>query len=99
MGSAKSHQLIRKAKSMVILTVGIDLAKNVFRVHGVNRAGKPELVKSAVARDKLLELIATPREQACRSSSKCRVPDEWLLGSRRAIAVGASGRRAWAAVP
>ena len=43
---------------MTILTVGIDLAKNVFAVHGVNQAGKPELVKPAVARDKLLELIA-----------------------------------------
>jgi transposase len=43
---------------MTILTVGIDLAKNVFAVHGVNQAGKPELVKPAMARDKLLELIA-----------------------------------------
>ncbi len=44
---------------MTILTVGIDLAKNVFAVHGVNQAGRPELVKPAVARDKLLELIAS----------------------------------------
>ena len=29
---------------MAILTVGIDLAKNVFAVHGVNDAGKPELL-------------------------------------------------------
>lgn len=43
---------------MTILTVGIDLAKNVFAVHGVNPYGKPELVKPAVARDKLLALIA-----------------------------------------
>lgn len=43
---------------MAILTVGIDLAKNVFAVHGVNEAGKPELVHPAVARDKLHELIA-----------------------------------------
>ena len=27
---------------MTILTVGIDLAKNVFAVHGVNEAGKAE---------------------------------------------------------
>ena len=40
MGSAISHQLIRKGKSMTILTVGIDLAKNVFAVHGVNEAGR-----------------------------------------------------------
>lgn len=44
---------------MMILTVGIDLAKNLFAVHGVNPSGKPELVKPAVARDKLLALIAT----------------------------------------
>lgn len=43
---------------MAILTVGIDLAKNVFAVHGINEAGKPELVRPAVAREKLHELIA-----------------------------------------
>jgi len=44
---------------MTILTVGIDLAKSVFAVHGVNEAGKAELVRPAVPRDKLTELIAT----------------------------------------
>jgi hypothetical protein len=39
MGSAISHQRIRKEKSMTILTVGIDLAKNVFAVHGIDAAG------------------------------------------------------------
>ena len=43
MGSANSHQLTRKGKPMAILYVGIDLAKNVFAVHGVNESGKPEL--------------------------------------------------------
>jgi hypothetical protein len=43
---------------MAILTVGIDLAKNVFALHGVNEAGKAELVRPAVPRDKLHELIA-----------------------------------------
>ena len=43
---------------MTIVTVGIDLAKNVFAVHGVNKAGKPELVRPDVKRAKLLELIA-----------------------------------------
>ena len=46
---------------MAILTVGIDLAKNVFAVHGVNEAGKAELVKPSVARDKLVELVAALR--------------------------------------
>jgi transposase len=44
---------------MTIVTVGIDLAKNVFAVHGVNAAGKPVLVRPRVARDKLLALIAS----------------------------------------
>lgn len=36
---------------MSIITVGIDLAKNVFAVHGVNEYGKAVLVKPKVARD------------------------------------------------
>ena len=43
---------------MAIVTVGIDLAKNVFAVHGVGVAGKAELVRPEVPRAKLLELIA-----------------------------------------
>ena len=44
---------------MSIVFVGIDLAKNVFAVHGVNEAGKPALVRPNVARAKLHELIAS----------------------------------------
>ena len=43
---------------MSIITVGIDLAKNIFAVHGVNEIGKAELVKPKVNRDQLLPLIA-----------------------------------------
>jgi len=43
---------------MSIITIGIDLAKNIFAVHGVNENGKAELVKPKVARDQLLPLIA-----------------------------------------
>lgn len=43
---------------MNIITVGIDLAKNVFAVHGVNDKGKPVLVKPKVSRADLLPLIA-----------------------------------------
>jgi len=43
---------------MAILYVGIDLAKSVFAVHGVNDAGKAALVKPSVPRGKLLELVA-----------------------------------------
>jgi hypothetical protein len=34
-------------------TAGIDLAKNVFAVHGVNETGKAELVRTALADNKL----------------------------------------------
>ncbi len=44
---------------MCIVFVGIDLAKNVFAVHGVNDAGRPALVRPSVPRAKLLELIAS----------------------------------------
>jgi transposase len=44
---------------MAIVTVGIDLAKNVFALHGVDAAGKPALVRPSVARGKLLELVAS----------------------------------------
>lgn len=44
---------------MGIVHVGIDLAKNVFAVHGINEAGKPELVRPSVPRAKLHELIAS----------------------------------------
>jgi transposase len=43
---------------MAIVTVGIDLAKNVFAVYDVDEIGKPAVVRPEVARSKLLELIA-----------------------------------------
>src|SRR5688572_13745880 len=58
MGSAISHQLARKGKSMAIVFVGIDLAKNVFALHGVNEHGKPVLVRPRVRRDQLLSVVA-----------------------------------------
>lgn len=45
---------------MTILCVGLDLAKNVFALHGANEAGKTELIRPAVPRDKLHEFIAGP---------------------------------------
>ncbi len=38
--------------------IGIDLAKNVFALHGVNRHGKPVLVRPHVRRDQQLETLA-----------------------------------------
>lgn len=43
---------------MTITTIGIDLAKNVFAVHGVDQNGKTVLVKSRVTRAALPGLIA-----------------------------------------
>ena len=40
--------LLQKRKLMAIVTVGIDLAKSVFAVHGVNATGKSALVSTAV---------------------------------------------------
>ena len=45
---------------MTIITIGIDLAKNIFAVHGVNENGRAELVKPKVSRDQLLR-NRTPR--------------------------------------
>lgn len=44
---------------MTITTVGIDLAKNVFAVHGVDQNGKTVLIKPKVSRAALPELIAS----------------------------------------
>lgn len=43
---------------MGIITIGIDLAKNVFAVHGVDDNGKPVLLRPKVPRAELLSLIA-----------------------------------------
>lgn len=42
---------------MTIETLGIDIAKNVFQLHGVNRAGRVAL-KRRVMRDQLLDAVA-----------------------------------------
>ena len=44
---------------MAIIAVGIDLAKNVFAVHGVTEAGTAQLRQPKVARTKLNGLIAS----------------------------------------
>jgi len=44
---------------MAIVTLGIDLAKNVFALHGVDATGRAVLVRPSVARSKLLELVAS----------------------------------------
>jgi transposase len=43
---------------MAILYVGIDLAKNVFAIHGVDEHGKAVLVRPSVPRGRLHQLVA-----------------------------------------
>ena len=43
---------------MVILYVGIDLAKNVFAVHGVDEHGKAVVIRPSVPRARLHQLVA-----------------------------------------
>lgn len=64
---------------MAIITIGIDLAKNVFAVHGVGESGKPELVRLEVTRAKLLELVANLSPMPDRHGSLLRRPP---LGTR-----------------
>ncbi len=51
MGSVASHLHTRDRKIPMtrIASLGIDLAKNVFALHGVDEAGKPVLVRPNVA--------------------------------------------------
>ena len=56
---SSSRQLTWKEKFMTIVYVGIDLAKNILAVHGVDEHGKPALVRPSVARAKLHESIAS----------------------------------------
>src|SRR4029078_9860996 len=58
MGSADSHPLTPKGKSMAILFVGIDLAKNVFAIHGVDEHGKAVLVRPSVQPARRHQLVA-----------------------------------------
>ena len=59
---------------MSIVFVGIDLAKNVFALHGVNAAGAVQLRQPKVARTKLNEVVAalpacTIGSEACSGST------------------------------
>ncbi len=48
-----------EGETMAIVSVGIDAAKSVFAVHGVDEAGKVQLRQPRVARGKLNALIAS----------------------------------------
>ena len=62
---------------MAILYVGIDLAKNVFAVHGVDEHGKPALVRPSVPRARLHELIAVSAAVHRRRWKRARAAHHW----------------------
>ena len=64
-----------KGKTKSIFAVGIDLAKHVLAVHGIERANCATLVRSSVARDKLVERIGSKFVTPYRLSGKCRTND------------------------
>jgi hypothetical protein len=50
--------VVAQDANSVVVTLGIDLAKDVFALHGVNAIGKPILVKPNVRRKQLLDVLA-----------------------------------------
>lgn len=72
---------------MAIITIGIDLAKNVFSVHGIDENGKVALQRT-VRRDQLLNLVATL--PACVIAMEaCSGAHEW---ARQFAALGHTAR-------
>jgi len=55
---------------MAIVTVGIDLAKNVFAVHGVNEAGKHWLGRITKAGDVYLRTLLIMGAKAVLAAAK-----------------------------
>jgi transposase len=51
-------KVVQHASTETVTVVGIDLAKNVFALHGINGAGKAILVRPSVRREQLLEVLA-----------------------------------------
>jgi transposase len=68
---------------MAITVIGLDIAKNVFQVHGVDEAGRPVL-RRRLRRSEVTEFFE-------------RIPRSWLA-SRPAIprTIGAANWRSWA---
>jgi hypothetical protein len=86
MGSVRFHPSPARREVIAILFVGIDLAKSVFDVRGVDERGKPALVRPDVPRGKLHELIATlppctVAVQGCSGGHHCARPT-WQPGAR-----------------
>ena len=77
---------------MTIIATGIDLAKNVFAVHGVNGGGVVQLRQPKVARGKLGALIAglPPGMIEGPSSAPSSPPDTPMPMKRRPLSFRAA---------
>ena len=78
---------------MSIVFVGIDLAKNVFALHGVNDGGAVQLRQPKVARGKLHELVAalppcTIGIEACSGAHHCTHKFRDAVAGEQVSAVG-----------
>jgi len=57
---------------MKVTTLGIDLAKNVFQLHGVNEFGKP-VIKKQIRREQMTEFFVnlSDRRRSLHTKSGC----------------------------
>jgi transposase len=72
---------------MAIIRIGVDLAKNVFAVHGVDEAGRAVLVRT-VRREQLLEVLAAV-PPCVVAMEACSGAHHW---ARRLVALGHTPR-------
>ena len=84
---SSTHLFYGRGSLMAIVTVGIDLAKNVFAVHGVDEAGKPALVRPSVPHAKLIELIAA-LPPCLIGMEACSGAHHWARAARQSIGAG-----------
>lgn len=75
---------------MEIVTLGIDLAKNIFALHGVDDAGKVVLQRPAVKRAKLLELTGS-LPPCLIGMEACSGAHHWAREPYRALDAGCRG--------
>ena len=76
---------------MAIVCVGIDLAKNVFALHGVNAIGAVQLRQPKVARAKLDEMVA--------AMPPCNIGIEACSGAHHWARLAVGANRRWRARP
>ena len=81
-GNFHNHQK-EGASEMKITTIGIDLAKNIFQLHGVDERGKPA-ARRAMKRDDMLPYFAN-LEPCLIGMEACGSAHHW---ARKLIALG-----------